>query len=101
MTTALQKQSINPSWPVEKIREAAACFAGMMISDKLSLFQQSPEEIEALSRESAQKRAELFKSKGVKSPMDLVRHMAEFEVNLGLMRHQIPPAGCTDTAGPG
>jgi len=82
MTTSLQKQPIKQSWPIEKIQEAARHFAGFIISDKLLLLENSPQAADPLCEQSAERKAELFKSLGVKTPMDLVRHMAEFEVNL-------------------
>jgi len=82
MSTSTQNQ-IRPTWDVKKLQEAATKMVAHKIASRLHFIDSRPgNEIEEMERSSAQLKARMLKECGVKTPLDLVKHMAEFEVNV-------------------
>ncbi len=83
MTTSMHLQKVKQSWDMKKTQEAAAKHAAHRIVSRLQYIEKnSGKEIDELERDSALLKADMMKKCGVKTPMDLVKHIAEFEVNL-------------------
>ena len=83
MTSSLQKQKIQPTWDVKKLQEAATKMVSHKIAGRMECIQNHPgKEIENMEAHTAKIKAEMMKECGVKTPFDLVKHLAEFEVNV-------------------
>lgn len=83
MTTSMQVQTVKPTWDLRKLQEAATKHAAHRIISRLHFIEKHPgKEIDELEQASAHLKAEFLKKCAVKSPMDLVKHIAEFEVNM-------------------
>ena len=83
MSTSIQKQKLTQTWDTKKLQEAATRMVAHQITTRLQFMEKHPgKEIEDLEKASAQSKAEMMKQHGVKTPMDLVKHLAEFEVNM-------------------
>jgi hypothetical protein len=83
MSSSIQKQKIKPTWDVKKMQEAATNMVSHKIASRLQCIENHPgKEIEEMEKHCAQMKAEVIKQYGVRTPMDLVKHLAEFEVNM-------------------
>lgn len=83
MTTSFQKQQIKQTWDVKKLQDCATKMVAEKIAGRLKCIEKHPgKEIEEMEKASAHLRSETMKKCGVKTPMDLVKHLAEFEVNM-------------------
>jgi hypothetical protein len=83
LTTSITKQQIKQSWDLHKMQESATKMVAMQIGCRLHFIETHPgKEIEALEKHAAQHKAEMLKGCGVTSPLELVRHIAEFETNM-------------------
>lgn len=83
MTTSIKEQTIRPSWPVEKIQEVNTKMKASHVVARIKLMDDAGEEaIEKMRTKTAAAVAEMFKEHGVKTPLDLVKHLAEKEANL-------------------
>jgi len=85
MTTAtLSKTTVKPSWTVEKLQEnfsrayAQQMIAAMTVVGKLG----GEKAIEELQSTMRANKIEHLKGLGVKTPIELVQHLAEFEANV-------------------
>ena len=83
MSSSIQKQKIKATWDVKKMQETATKMMSHQISGRLQSIEKQPgKEIDAMEQQCAHLKAQCMKESGVKTPMDLVRHLAEFEVNM-------------------
>ncbi|HEY9775164.1 MAG TPA: hypothetical protein V6C81_15470 [Planktothrix sp.] len=83
MTQSIQKQKIEPSWSVSEIQEHVVKSICSQMQMKLEMAESGKlQNAEELRNKSAQHKAECFKKDGVKSPLELVKKLAELEVNL-------------------
>ncbi|MDZ4835632.1 MAG: hypothetical protein SGJ27_17795 [Candidatus Melainabacteria bacterium] len=88
MTTSTTKQLIKQDWDLQKVRESATKMAALQIVNRLDFMEKNHEkkehgkELFAMEEHAAEKKAEVMKKAGVKSPLDLVRHIAEYEANM-------------------
>jgi hypothetical protein len=86
-TSVVRRQQIKPSWDLQKVQKSATKMVAMQISDRLHFLESHRgdhhgREITAMDRHAAQHKAEELKKCGVNSPIELVRHIAEFETNM-------------------
>jgi predicted RNA-binding protein Jag len=83
MSSSMQKQKIRPSWDAKKMQEAATKLVAHKIACQISLVEKCAEpQVEETQRLSASRKAEMLKQSGVNTPLSLVEHLAELEVNL-------------------
>jgi hypothetical protein len=82
-TTTLNKTTIETTWTAQKIQEETARVLAMQWMTAYQLLskagEQYAQEFETTLR---QNKVEQYKKLGVKTPIDLVKAMAEFEANL-------------------
>jgi tRNA nucleotidyltransferase/poly(A) polymerase len=70
------------------MQESAIKMSAVRIADHLDFLEnhhdkkEHRKEIEALDKLSAERKAEMMKGCGVKTPLELVRHIAEYETNM-------------------
>jgi hypothetical protein len=84
MTTATPtKQEVKTTWPVTKIQEesAAAMVRNMRLTFQV-LEKAGPEVLKNWYQAFTQMRIEYFQAKNVKTPLELVKAMAEFDANV-------------------
>lgn len=80
MTTQTQ---VRPTWDVRKIQEAATMLVAHKIASRIQVIERcAGNEVEKMEKSSALLKAQMLKDCGVKTPMDLVNHLAEFEANM-------------------
>lgn len=83
MITSVQTQQIKPTWDLKRVQEAAVTHAAYTIISRLHCIEKhAGKETDERENASAHLKSELMKKRGVKTPMDLVKHIAEFEVNM-------------------
>jgi predicted RNA-binding protein Jag len=83
MSEVEPKHSVKPQWTLGQVRhEAARMAAGTIVARMKMMEKVSPAQIKRFVKVSAKEKAKFFKSCGVKSPLDLVKFMAEHEVNM-------------------
>jgi len=89
LTASKTKQLTKQSWDLQKVQEVATKMAAMQIVSHLGFIESHHDkkshhgkEIEAMDKLSAERKAEEMKRCGVLTPLDLVRHIAEFETNM-------------------
>jgi hypothetical protein len=83
MTTSIKEQSIKPSWPVEQIRQMNVKEQALHMVARVKMMEEKGEtELPKSGCAVATGVAKQLKQKGVKTPLDLVRHMAEHDANL-------------------
>lgn len=84
MTTAiLQKTPVETKWSLPRIQEeTAAAFARLYLSMMTTLQNASPETAREFEKNAVAQRAGYIKTRGVKTPIDLVSAIAEFEANV-------------------
>ncbi|CAN5574653.1 hypothetical protein BH11CYA1_BH11CYA1_20870 [soil metagenome] len=89
MTTSTTKQQTKQTWDLPKVQEFATKMAAMQIASHLDFIESHHDkktnhgkEIEAMDKLAAERKAEEFKKCGINSPLELVRHIAEFETNM-------------------
>ena len=84
MSTAIAKKTpVEIKWPVNKVQEAAArVLANHMLAAQTVLAKYGPEAFEQFDKQILAGKLEYYKSVGVKTPIDLVRAMGEFESNV-------------------
>src|SRR4030095_4305656 len=84
MTTAIAKKTpVEIKWPVNKVQEQAArVLANHMLAAQTVLAKYGPEAFEQFDKQLVASKVEYYKSVGVKTPIDLVRAMGEFEGNV-------------------
>jgi len=82
-TSAKNKQTVKADWPIQKIQEEITKTIASKIVSRLTMLEEDQEAaVEQHEKISAEQVAEGFKKCGVKTPLDLVKHMAEHEANL-------------------
>jgi hypothetical protein len=82
MTTAT-KTPIQVTWNVQKIQEEAVSSMTRNMMTTMSVMQKlGPEAQKQLGHAMVESKIEHFKKLGVKTPLELVKAMAEFEVNV-------------------
>ena len=82
-TVAKEKQNVQANWPVERMqKEFTKMIAGKIIS-RLKLVESGHQNaVDKFAEISAKQVAEMLKLNGVKTPLDLVKYMAEHQANL-------------------
>ncbi|HEY9868664.1 MAG TPA: hypothetical protein V6D08_05820 [Candidatus Obscuribacterales bacterium] len=84
MTSAIaQKTPVQIKWPIEKVQEGAArALANHLRAAQTVLAKYGPEVWDEYDRLVLKDKLEYYKSVGVKTPIELVKAMAEFESNV-------------------
>jgi len=83
MSTSAHAQKVKQTWDVKKMQEAAVKMSAHRIVGRLHFMEKHPgKEVDEMENVSAICKAEMMKKCGVKTPMDLVKHIADFEVNM-------------------
>ncbi len=84
MTTAvLQKTPVEAKWNLSRVQqETAGAFARQCYSTVTTLSKSNPEILKEFEAVVAAQRVAYFKTLGVKTPIDLVTVMGEFESNV-------------------
>jgi len=83
MTTSVKTQKIKQSWDIQKMQEEAVKMVSHKIVGKIHFLRKhSAKEIDEMEKLSAHVNADRLKHYGVKTPMDLARYLAEYEVNM-------------------
>lgn len=83
MTTTMQKTEVKPTWTVAKMQEeTAASIMRHMVVTFRTLEKSAPNVLPELWKNFTAMRVEYFKQHGVKTPLELVKAMSEFETNL-------------------
>ncbi len=78
-----EKQSVKANWPIQKIQQEMTRIIASKIITRLRFMENGNEAfIEKFEKISAEQVANAFKKSGVKTPLDLVEHMAERAANL-------------------
>lgn len=83
MTTAIKPTPVDAKWDSKKVRETIAeifAIRHMVTVNVLSKYGESA--IKEFDKQVNAKKAEWYKTLGVKTPIDLVKAMAEFEANI-------------------
>lgn len=82
-TATLQKTAVTANWSTQKIQEEIARAFAVQCMTNMSTLSKYGEQAQKEHRDAVHKiEAEHLKSKGVKTPMDLVKAKAEFESNV-------------------
>jgi len=83
-TVALNKQVVEPKWNTTKIQEEVARTHSMLYLTAMNFVAKHGGEkgVEEFQTEMRNHKVEHYKKLGVKTPLDLVKAMAEFEVNV-------------------
>jgi hypothetical protein len=85
MTTAtIEKTIVKPTWTVEKLHEEFARVSALNMVATMTVLgkiggEKAIEELQTVMRSN---KIEHLKGLGVKTPIELVKHMAEFEANV-------------------
>jgi len=84
MTTAIGKKTpVEIKWPLAKVQEKTArVLADNMLAVQSVLAKYGPEALEQYDKQILANKVEYYRGIGVKTPIDLVRAMGEFEGNL-------------------
>jgi hypothetical protein len=84
MTTAtLSKTTIKPTWTVEKLQEQfARAYAQQMLAAMHVVGKHGEKAVEELQATMRANKIEHLKGLGVKTPIELVKALAEFETNV-------------------
>jgi hypothetical protein len=87
LTTSITKQQLKQSWDLNKVQESATMMVAMQIASHLDFLESNHEkshgkEIEEMDKIAAHRKAQMMKKCGVTNPLELVRHLAEFETNM-------------------
>lgn len=83
MTTTLSKTQVEAKWTISQIQEHATramvanCMAANMVLEKLG-----PQAVEEYQQATLNNRIEYFKTLNVKTPLELIKAMAEWETNV-------------------
>jgi hypothetical protein len=81
--TATKPQMIKQSWDVKRMQEEATKMVSHKIAARIRFLKKhSGKEIDEMEKVSAHVYADSLKDRGVKTPMDLVKYLAEYEVNM-------------------
>jgi hypothetical protein len=82
--TTIQKIKVQPTWDIKQIREKAACIAVTDLSTALvEMAKHGPEAVKHYQEAwTTNCKIEGARKHNVKTPMDLVKYLAEFEVNV-------------------
>ncbi|MBX9878420.1 MAG: hypothetical protein K2Y22_08165 [Candidatus Obscuribacterales bacterium] len=83
MTTAIKPTPVEAKWDTKKVRETVAeilAVRHLVTVNVLSKYGESA--IKEFEKQMNAKKAEWYKHAGVKTPVDLVKAMAEFEANI-------------------
>jgi hypothetical protein len=83
MTTTLQKTPVSTTWNVTKIQDevSAAMMRNWLVTLKV-VEKFGPEAVQELNKSFTTMKIDYYKAQGVKTPIDLVKAMAEFETNV-------------------
>jgi hypothetical protein len=83
MTTTLTRTPVRTTWTVERIQqEITSMLIRQNRSQCIAMQQLGPEALKQYQQSCVQTKIEHYRSLGVRTPLDLVRAMAEFEVNI-------------------
>lgn len=97
MTTLVQKHSIQPKWSIGELRREATRMVASSIVARIKMMEKAPAgQVNKFVKSSAKEKASFFKACGVQSPLDLVKFLAEHEVNMFGSRAKI--SGDEDSA---
>jgi hypothetical protein len=82
-TITKEKQSVQANWPIERIQQEITKMIAGKIVTRLKLVESGAEDVvEKFGRMSAEQLAETLRHNGVKTPLQLVKYMAEHQANL-------------------
>ncbi len=83
MNTTMQATKIKQSWTVTDMQAAATKMVSHKIASRINfLDKHHAKEIDQMEKASAHLNAEMLIRDGVKTPLDLAKHLAEYEVNM-------------------
>ena len=83
MTTSTKMQKIKQSWDINKLQQEATKMVSHKIASTLHILKKHPgKEISEMEKVSAHITADMLKNCGIKTPMDLAKYLAEYEVNM-------------------
>ncbi len=83
MTTAIKPTPVEAKWDVKKVRETIAeVFALRQMATMNVLAKYGESAIKEFNKQINANKAEWYKNLGVKTPIDLIKAMAEFEANI-------------------
>jgi hypothetical protein len=83
MTNAIQIHKIKQSWDIKEMQKAATTMVSEKIASRIHFLEKhNGEETEEMEKASAQLNAEKLIKSGVKTPLELVKYLAEYEVNM-------------------
>jgi hypothetical protein len=83
MTTTMQKTEVKTTWPVTKLQtEVSAVFMRNMVETFKVLDKVGPEPLKQWYQAWTTMKVDYYKQQGVKTPLELVKAMAEFETNM-------------------
>lgn len=81
--TVATKTTVETKWPVTKVQETAAMMLGMQwMAAYKTLSKHGEAAFKEFDNMLRQQKVEHYKGMGVKTPIDLVKAMSEFEANL-------------------
>lgn len=83
MTTTMQKLEVKPTWTMSQVQHEVAMMKAQMCFTTSSVVEKfGKEAMTELNNKMTEMKIGYFTKLGVKTPMDLVKAMAEYEVNL-------------------
>ncbi len=83
MTNVIQIHKIKQSWDIKEMQKAATTMVSEKIASRIHFLEKhNGEETEEMEKASAQLNAEKLIKSGVKTPLELVKYLAEYEVNM-------------------
>ena len=83
MTTATTKERVQQTWSIDKIQqEAVRVFSRNCMSTSALLEKIGGDALQQHQEQMLKNKVEFFKSVGVKTPLELIKAMAEFETNV-------------------
>jgi len=83
MSIALQTQKITQTWDIKKMQAAATKMVSHKIATRIHFLKKHhAKEIDEMEKSAAHLEAEELMRSGVKTPLDLVKYLAEYEVNM-------------------
>jgi predicted RNA-binding protein Jag len=83
MTTSTKAKKITQTWDIKRLQEEAIKIQSHKIASTMHVLKKHPgKEITEMEKVSAHITADMLKNFGVKTPLDLVKYLADFEVNM-------------------
>ena len=83
MKALKQAQKITQSWDVKEMQKAATKMVSHKIASRIHFLEKHRDkEIDEMEKASAHLNSEMLMKSGVKTPLDLVKYLADYEVNM-------------------